>query len=59
MMPNDSSLGSPADELLCELAAVDELELVEFEVQLAKTLAAVNDKMNKDAFSKNALLCIV
>ena len=54
-MPKVSSCGS----LVGELAAVVWLELVGFEAQLAKTLAAVNDKTNKDALLKNDLLSMI
>lgn len=56
MIPNVSSFGSLADEVLAKLAAVDWLELAEFEVQLAKALAVVNDKANRKALLTNDLL---
>jgi hypothetical protein len=58
MMPNVSSFGALADEFLWELAAVVSLELAEFEVQLAKALAVVNDKANSKALLINDLLNI-
>jgi hypothetical protein len=58
MMPKVSSLGSPAAELLCEFAAIDEFDLDESEVQLAKFLTTINDKVKRIAFLNNDRLSI-